>query len=52
MNGVLWSNEEIVKKLENSILKEYKHNLVNTGGLRSGNTETFDIYISPPENIP
>jgi len=38
-----------IKDLEKLLLTEYKDNLVNTGLLKSGNTETLNIYIPKPD---
>lgn len=42
-------NGREIKDLEKLLLTEYKNNLVNTGLLKSGNTETLNIYIPKPD---
>jgi hypothetical protein len=37
------------RKLEKQILEDNNMFLINTGALRSGNTETFTVFIKPPE---
>ena len=41
-------NGGLIRKTEKSLLQKYKNNLVNTGMLKSGNTETLNIYIPKP----
>lgn len=38
------------REAEKKILQDNKEFLINTGVLRSGNTETFTVYIEPPKS--
>lgn len=46
---VLYESGEEAKNTETFLKNKYKDNQYNTGLLRSGNTETYDIYINKPE---
>lgn len=39
------------RKLEKQIINDNNMYLINTGVLRSGNTETFTVYIEPPTSM-
>lgn len=46
---ILYESGKDAKDTETYLKNKYRYNQYNTGLLRSGNTETYDIYINKPE---